>query len=99
MEKLEFIHTDGRDYFFAHHGDEVHFFEVNQTKELSLDKFMNATLHDDTFWKSGDRFEVGNPVEYYFNANSEVVAVVDASGLTILNEPLWQERRSFYETK
>ena len=99
MEKLQLVRANGNDYFLAHHADEIHFFRVNQTKELSLEHFMNASIHDNQFWKSGQRFDEGDMTDTYFDEESEVVAEVDATGFHILNEALWQERMAYYETK
>ncbi|HAX72022.1 MAG TPA: hypothetical protein DCY20_00710 [Firmicutes bacterium] len=97
MEKLEYVYANGNDYFFAHHGDEIHFFQVGKDKWLGFDKFESASLMDDTFWKSGNRFEKNAPIQAYFNDESVIVAVLDENGFNVLDQDLYQKRKEFYD--
>ncbi|MGL4337039.1 MAG: hypothetical protein ACRCST_09080 [Turicibacter sp.] len=59
------------------------------------EKFESASIRDDEYWKSFERFVKGNPIEGYFNDNSVVLAEITENGLNILDEAVYTERKKF----
>lgn len=96
MERLVFAQCNGNDYFLAYHSDEIHLFQVNKDEDVTFETFENATLMDDRHWKSNERFDIDDPTNTYFKENSIIIAEITPSGIVIVDEGLYQERKEYY---